>query len=253
MISGQYVYPESPCAHNCSYSIEMTAPSFQCNNSAYPDLAETVNNSYPSNQPLPGYQYLGFAEFNAGSFPLALQWLNPGETTPQNLTCMTYVSNYAVNITYINGKATMDAHVKPHELLTSTGLFDDYAIRPGENHPDTPITSSSVGTDGQNILEINRQGNIAAVVDSIARPLTGYISIPSAYSVGPWLFFFFFFFFFFCILTKRNSPPRLLDRKYHHIPDQHVLRLQQFAHVQLIPSLHPGKPPECGSLSLKLK
>jgi hypothetical protein len=47
IIAGSYITTSSPCGQNCSYSIDISGPSFQCNDTVSPDLATWVNGTYP--------------------------------------------------------------------------------------------------------------------------------------------------------------------------------------------------------------
>ncbi|PWY96004.1 hypothetical protein BO94DRAFT_530727 [Aspergillus sclerotioniger CBS 115572] len=180
IMAGHYLPSSSPCDTDCSYTITMPGPSFECRNYSSPDLYTWVNRTYPQTQTWP-YLYLASADYAARTnqseyiLDFALRWKqNDGY---QNLTCRAYESTYTLDITYTGGTPCITTKVDPIRPLNTSGLYTDFGVEPETMAEDAHINATTTGSGGGNVTDIYRRANLAAVQDSLVLALSGYIDI----------------------------------------------------------------------------
>ncbi|RAL13948.1 uncharacterized protein BO97DRAFT_387983 [Aspergillus homomorphus CBS 101889] len=187
VMAGDYLPSSSPCSENCSYTIEIPSPRFACTNTDAPDLYAWVNKTYPQSPTWANaYLYLASPDSSARTnstqytFDFALRWKDSttGEEY-QNLTCRAHEAVYTVHLNYTGGvqQATVTAVTTDGGALNSSGLYDDFAIVPASYDRVSVINATTTGTTGQNVTELNRRANLAAVQDTLVLGLRGYIDI----------------------------------------------------------------------------
>ncbi|KAI9927244.1 hypothetical protein ASPWEDRAFT_46700 [Aspergillus wentii DTO 134E9] len=180
ILAGRYLTSPSPCGQNCSYTLEVNGPSFKCHDYASPDLLSWVNNTYPRTKDWP-YLYIAStdsaARTNSSKYALdiQLQWSQDGEY--HNLTCVAYDSVYTFNMTYHKGLQETATHVRQNGQLNASSLYFDNSVLPKDGGSEGVVNDTSVGANGGNIMDINRRSNLAAIHDSLALALAGYIDI----------------------------------------------------------------------------
>ncbi|PWY84750.1 hypothetical protein BO70DRAFT_423730 [Aspergillus heteromorphus CBS 117.55] len=180
IMAGRYLPAPSPCAGDCSYTIDLPGPSFECRNASTPQLARWVNQSYPQTRSWPAL-YLASADYGArtnrsqSAFDFALRWQADGGY--ENLRCRAYESIYTVHLTYTGGQPHTTSEVHPVRPLNSSYLYDDYGMYPQTGSPDARLNATATGATGGTVTEIYRRANLAAVQDSLVLALSGYIDI----------------------------------------------------------------------------
>ncbi|PYH89978.1 hypothetical protein BO71DRAFT_402596 [Aspergillus ellipticus CBS 707.79] len=181
IMAGHYLPATSPCDTDCSYTIDVPGPSFECRNSSSPDLFRWVNQTYPQTQSWE-YLYLASADYSARTnrsqyaFDFDLRWEQDGGY--QNLSCQAYEATYTFRIAYEGGQQRTTTEVQPLRPLNSSYLYDDYGVYPQTGRsPDSRINATTTGATGGNVTDINRRSNLAAIQDSLVLALSGYIDI----------------------------------------------------------------------------
>lgn len=178
ILAGSYITSPSPCGQNCSYSIDISGPSFQCSDTVSPDLASWVNTTYPQYDT---FKYVYLASQNSRAltspsweFVFELQWSSSPTGGYQNLSCTAYEALYSFDIGYLNGEQTVTTtNVQHITKLNASHFYDDYGLQPINGGPE--VNSSSVSLEGGNITDINRRMNIAAIQDTLVDAFSGYI------------------------------------------------------------------------------
>lgn len=178
ILAGTYVTSSSPCGQNCSYSVEITAPSFQCNDTVSPNLFDWVNSTYPQYDSFV-YNYAAIQNvdvLSSAPYELVFQlsWVQGGGY--QNLSCTAYEAVYALEVNYLNGTQTVTATtVQQGQRLNSSNFYEDYGMYPQDGGSNGEINSTSTGSGGGNVMDTNKRANIAAVQDALVYALEGYI------------------------------------------------------------------------------
>ncbi|KAL3257833.1 hypothetical protein ABHI18_006503 [Aspergillus niger] len=180
MMAGHYLPSSSPCATDCSYTISIPGPSFECRNYSSPDLYSWVNRSYPQTHSW-GYLYIASRDNAARSnrseyaFDFGLRWMRDGGY--QNLTCRAYESNYNLHITYTGSQQHVTTEVNTIRQLNSSYIYDNGGIYPRTGSLDARINTTTMGETGGNVIDIFRRANLAAVQDTVVYALSGYIDM----------------------------------------------------------------------------
>ncbi|EEA28940.1 hypothetical protein EYB25_000151 [Talaromyces marneffei] len=184
MLAGSYITSPSPCGQNCSYTIDVNAPTFQCNESSVSsDLFSWVNHTYPQ---YGAFRYIYAAHANSAAlvespynFNFQLSWSNGGLTGRlQNLSCTAYEAVYTLRIDYREGLQTVTTtNTQLGPMLNSSNLYTDYGMRPvnGGNGTDPIVDATSTALGGDNVMDSNRRANMAAIQDTLADSLSGFI------------------------------------------------------------------------------
>ncbi|RAL00769.1 uncharacterized protein BO80DRAFT_425198 [Aspergillus ibericus CBS 121593] len=180
IMAGHYLPSSSPCDTDCTYTISMLGPSFECRNYSSPDLYSWVNKTYPQTQSWE-YLYIASADYAARTnqseyiLDFELRWMQNGEY--QNLTCRAYESTYTLDIAYTGSTQSIATTVHPIRQLNSSGLYDDYGMYPQTGTKNSRINATTTGASGGNVTDIYRRANLAAIQDSLVLALSGYIDI----------------------------------------------------------------------------
>lgn len=191
MLAGSYITSLSPCGQNCSYTIDVNAPTFQCNKSSVsPDLFSWVNHTYTQ---YGTFQYIFAAHANSAalvepsdSFNFQIAWSNGGTTgNLQNLSCTAYEAVYTLQIGYREGLQTVTStEMQLGPMLNSSNLYTDFGMYPQNegNVTDPVVNATSVGSGGGNVTDTNRRANMAAIQDTVVDTFSGYIDTLCEYT-----------------------------------------------------------------------
>ncbi|RAK93385.1 hypothetical protein BO79DRAFT_284039 [Aspergillus costaricaensis CBS 115574] len=180
MMAGHYLPASSPCASDCSYSISIPGPSFECRNYSSPDLYNWVNQTYPQTN-MRGYLYIASQDSAARTnhsesfFDFGLRWKSDNEY--DNLTCRAFEATYNLHITYTGSQQYVTADVNPIRQLNSSYMYDDGGVSPRTGTLDSQINATTTGDTGGNVIDIFRRANLAAIQDSLVLALSGYIDM----------------------------------------------------------------------------
>ena len=159
IISGNYLTFPSPCGQNCSYTINIEGPGFNCTDALPPQFQQTVNMSYPMPDREP-YNWTLYAAVSSeasseassepsqgeGGYTFDVQWANQDAILAQptdvhNISCLAYKANYTLDISYYNGSATIVAQQHLLDVLNSSYQGDDYSYNPETPKGINPSTS----------------------------------------------------------------------------------------------------------------
>ena len=92
------------------------------------------------------------------------------------VSCVTQESVYSMNISYVNGKQTVETHVKSQKILTAIQTPDGFG---GGSRSHVNDTITDLETQGLDVLEYFRKANILAVQDTLVGSLAGLVAQPS--------------------------------------------------------------------------
>ncbi|GKZ30031.1 hypothetical protein AbraIFM66950_007551 [Aspergillus brasiliensis] len=179
IMAGHYLSSPSPCKTDCSYTINMPGPSFECRNYSSPDLFSWVNQTYT--QKSGAYLYIASPDYAARTnrseyyFDFGMRWMQDKEY--QNLTCRAYESNYNLHITYTGDQQDITTEVTPIRQLNSSYMYDYAGIYPRTGGRDPKINATTTGETGGNVTDIFRRANLAAIQDSLVLAFSGYIDM----------------------------------------------------------------------------
>ena len=209
IISGKYLTFPSPCGQNCSYTINIEGPGFNCTDALPSQFQQTVNMSYPMPNREP-YNWTLYAAISSevssdpaqgeGGYTFDVQWANKDAELEQptdvhNISCLAYKANYTLDISYHNGLATIIAQQRLLDVLNSSYQGDDYSYNPETPKGVNPNTSeydfiiNSTSCENAWLIEdLYKRSTLLAVRDTLVDALIGIIGVPgkflSSYSIS---------------------------------------------------------------------
>lgn len=184
MLSGTYISTIPVYGHNYSYTIDVNAPAFQCDESSVsPDLFSWVNTTYPQ---FGAFEYIYAAHKNSAAlvqppynFNFQLAWSSDGTGGHfQNLSCTAHEALYTFQIVYKGGLENVTTtNIQIGPILNSSNLYTDFGVFPQNegNDTDPVVNATSIGSGGGNVTDIYRRANMAAILDTVVDALSGYI------------------------------------------------------------------------------
>lgn len=143
MLGGEILSIPSPCGSNCSYSIKMNGPSFQCEESSDPTIYATWEKLKGATVSMPAcVNYLAFSSSSNNTllgsnttdkyfrFDINYPRIMYRSGRGVNITCVTFASEYSLDLSFVNNIQTIQSQIKTLNplnggVLNSVGLGED--------------------------------------------------------------------------------------------------------------------------------
>lgn len=211
VIGGRYITMPSPCGPNCTFAIEVPAPSFACTpgiamstsdfaalqnwyfsntskpvGSAANSFFDPVRWSYIAQErpPLAAYATIGIPySINEYRFDLAWNNILPGMTTmpvgpAMNMSCIAHYATYNLDISFVNNIQSVEVSIEQGDVMNGTALSMGeffYAALGGRWPDNEPLTPDLILFDNVDLATGYFQQMMHALKDAVVNVLAGTV------------------------------------------------------------------------------